>query len=191
MTIFYCLRFETPPTWRAGLLYLYPPGARWPCYTPKYLCFDSPGIASGVDPQKTHFLSVALLQHDAAVAEDRSYIIAAWRHCCRVDAFIAPLPSNVPRLSADMSHTNSRTGLQRWVVLLAACLLQVRYLSYSLTLMMKPIHSCGNVEQHGVANQNIVSFVVTAVRTSSATYYFIIIIIKTIIWEYLYPRGTR
>jgi hypothetical protein len=24
-TIFYCLRFETPPTWRARLLYLYPP----------------------------------------------------------------------------------------------------------------------------------------------------------------------
>jgi hypothetical protein len=34
MTIFYCLRFETSPTWRARSLYLYPPGTRWPGYTP-------------------------------------------------------------------------------------------------------------------------------------------------------------
>jgi hypothetical protein len=26
MTTFYCLRFETPPTWRTRSLYLYPPG---------------------------------------------------------------------------------------------------------------------------------------------------------------------
>jgi hypothetical protein len=31
MTIFYCcLRFETPPTCRAGSPYLYPPGTGWP-----------------------------------------------------------------------------------------------------------------------------------------------------------------
>jgi hypothetical protein len=28
MTTFYCLNFETPPTWRAKFLYLYPPGTR-------------------------------------------------------------------------------------------------------------------------------------------------------------------
>jgi hypothetical protein len=33
VTIFYCLRFETLPTWRARSLYLYPPGTGWPCYT--------------------------------------------------------------------------------------------------------------------------------------------------------------
>jgi hypothetical protein len=33
MTIFYCLRFETPPTWKARLPYLYPPGTGWPSYT--------------------------------------------------------------------------------------------------------------------------------------------------------------
>jgi hypothetical protein len=32
MTIFYCLRFETPPTWRAKSPYLYPPGTAWPSY---------------------------------------------------------------------------------------------------------------------------------------------------------------
>jgi hypothetical protein len=28
VTTFYCLRFETPPTWRAGFPYLYPPSNR-------------------------------------------------------------------------------------------------------------------------------------------------------------------
>jgi hypothetical protein len=32
---FYCLRFETPPTWRTRSLYLYPPGTGWPGYTPR------------------------------------------------------------------------------------------------------------------------------------------------------------
>jgi hypothetical protein len=34
MTIFYCFKFETPPTWRARSPYLYPPGTGWPSYTP-------------------------------------------------------------------------------------------------------------------------------------------------------------
>jgi hypothetical protein len=36
VTIFYCLRFETPPTWRTRSLYLYPPGTGWAGYTPRY-----------------------------------------------------------------------------------------------------------------------------------------------------------
>jgi hypothetical protein len=36
MTIFYCLRFETPPIWRARSPYLYPPGTVWPSYTPRH-----------------------------------------------------------------------------------------------------------------------------------------------------------
>jgi hypothetical protein len=32
--LFYYIRFETPPTWRARSLYLHPPGAGWPSYTP-------------------------------------------------------------------------------------------------------------------------------------------------------------
>jgi hypothetical protein len=36
LTIFYCLRFETPPTWKARSLYLYPPGTGWPSYTPRH-----------------------------------------------------------------------------------------------------------------------------------------------------------
>jgi hypothetical protein len=30
VTIFYCLKLETPPTWRARPPYLYPPGTGWP-----------------------------------------------------------------------------------------------------------------------------------------------------------------
>jgi hypothetical protein len=36
VTTFYCLRFETPPTWRARSPYLYPPGTGWPSYTPRH-----------------------------------------------------------------------------------------------------------------------------------------------------------
>jgi hypothetical protein len=37
VTIFYCLRFDIPQTWRARSPYLYPPGTGWPSYTPKAL----------------------------------------------------------------------------------------------------------------------------------------------------------
>jgi hypothetical protein len=33
---FYCLRFETPPTWRVRSPYLYPTGTGWRSYTPWY-----------------------------------------------------------------------------------------------------------------------------------------------------------
>jgi hypothetical protein len=38
-----CLIFETPPTWRAGFPYLYPPGTGWPSYNPRHwVPFSSP-----------------------------------------------------------------------------------------------------------------------------------------------------
>jgi hypothetical protein len=43
MTVFYCLRFETPPTWKAKSPYLYPPGTGWPSYTSRpWVPFSSP-----------------------------------------------------------------------------------------------------------------------------------------------------
>jgi hypothetical protein len=42
VTIFYCLRFETPPTWRVRYPYLYPPGTEWPSYTPSHWVPFSP-----------------------------------------------------------------------------------------------------------------------------------------------------
>jgi hypothetical protein len=41
MTIFYCLRFMAPPTWRARSPYLFPPGTLWPSYTPGWAPFLS------------------------------------------------------------------------------------------------------------------------------------------------------
>jgi hypothetical protein len=43
LTIFYCLRLETPSTWRATSPYLYTLGMGWPSYTPKHwISFSSP-----------------------------------------------------------------------------------------------------------------------------------------------------
>jgi hypothetical protein len=40
---FYCLTFETPPTWRARSPYLYTPGTGWPGYTSRHwVPFSSP-----------------------------------------------------------------------------------------------------------------------------------------------------
>jgi hypothetical protein len=36
ITLLYCLRFETPPTWRARSPFLYPPGTGLPSYTPRH-----------------------------------------------------------------------------------------------------------------------------------------------------------
>jgi hypothetical protein len=42
-TVLYCLRFETPPTWKARSPYLYPPGEGWSSYTPRHCVpFSSP-----------------------------------------------------------------------------------------------------------------------------------------------------
>jgi hypothetical protein len=43
MIIFYCLRFEPPPTWRSIFPYLYPPETEWPSYSPRHwILFSSP-----------------------------------------------------------------------------------------------------------------------------------------------------
>jgi hypothetical protein len=43
MTIFYCLRLDTPSIWRIRSPYLCPLGTRWPSYTPRHrVPFSSP-----------------------------------------------------------------------------------------------------------------------------------------------------
>jgi hypothetical protein len=42
MTVCYCHRFETPPTWRARSPYLYPTWTGWPSYTPRHWVPFSP-----------------------------------------------------------------------------------------------------------------------------------------------------
>jgi hypothetical protein len=52
----YCLRFETPPTWRATSPYLYPPGTGWAGYTPRHwvsffvASYDSQGYGGDIRP---------------------------------------------------------------------------------------------------------------------------------------------
>jgi hypothetical protein len=68
MTIFYCLMFETPRTWRARSPHLYSPGTGWPSYTPRHwVPFLSPPttrrdigprlLAQWPNPQVTPLLS--------------------------------------------------------------------------------------------------------------------------------------
>jgi hypothetical protein len=57
MTIFYCLRFEIPQTWRARSPYLYPRGTGWPGYTPGHW---------------VHFLSPMTLRDEVEVLEPPS-----------------------------------------------------------------------------------------------------------------------
>jgi hypothetical protein len=40
VTIFYCLTFETPRTWRARSPHLYPQGTSWSSYTPRHCVTD-------------------------------------------------------------------------------------------------------------------------------------------------------
>jgi hypothetical protein len=62
MTTFYCLRFETPPTWRARSPYLYPPGTGWPRYNPRHwVPFSSPpttrkATVEVFDPTSTRYV---------------------------------------------------------------------------------------------------------------------------------------
>jgi hypothetical protein len=54
MTTFYCLRFETPPTWRTRSPYLRPSGTGWPSYTPRHLVpFSLPPTVEVLDPAST------------------------------------------------------------------------------------------------------------------------------------------
>jgi hypothetical protein len=100
MTIFYCLRFERPQTWRARSPYLYPPGTGWPSYTPKHwvslssppttrratvevvdlvstrdwtdwLLFQFFTYSLCTDPQRKLLLAIPLLLHDVAIRADR------------------------------------------------------------------------------------------------------------------------
>jgi hypothetical protein len=71
-------------------------------------------IASGWNQQKTPFLASAMLQYDVAVAVDpQKTCYPESLHCCVMslcqgDAFIVPLPSNMPWFLANMSQYLSK-----------------------------------------------------------------------------------
>jgi hypothetical protein len=70
MTTFYCLRFNTPPTWKARSPYLYPPGTGWPSYTPTH---QVPFLS----PPTTHRAMVEVFE-SASTSSIGHYIASGW-----------------------------------------------------------------------------------------------------------------
>jgi hypothetical protein len=56
MIVFYCLAFETPPTWRVRSPFSYHPGRGWPSYTLLVVSYDLQGYGGSIQPrlQKGH-----------------------------------------------------------------------------------------------------------------------------------------
>jgi hypothetical protein len=71
---FYCLRRETPLTWRAWPPYLYPPGTGWPGYTPRHwVPFLSPpttcrATVEVFDPASTRSLNFCCVSEPKFIA---------------------------------------------------------------------------------------------------------------------------
>jgi hypothetical protein len=73
----YCLRYETPPTWRAMSLYLQPPGTGWSGYTPRHwVPFSSPPMArrATADVLTTHQLALFITYRHGLRRKHRSSV---------------------------------------------------------------------------------------------------------------------
>jgi hypothetical protein len=85
MTIFHCLRFETPPTWRARSPYLYPAGTGWPSYTPRHgvlfsvNCTTRSGMIEVLESASTRGSTESQGQSLSHIATDGSRCIALAR----------------------------------------------------------------------------------------------------------------
>jgi hypothetical protein len=85
MTIFFCLRFETSPTWRVGCPYLYSPGTGWPSYIPKnrvwtdQYIFSTGPILRGTKPEHSRNRKKRWRQCGAAVSFTRAVIYVPGR----------------------------------------------------------------------------------------------------------------
>jgi hypothetical protein len=96
MTTFYCLRCETPPTWRARFPYLYPLGTGWPGYVPGT---GFPSVAS----YDSHIYRNSDSAHGFVIKPQHGphrnnrfqyFLYCCVRNICYGNAFGAPLPSN-------------------------------------------------------------------------------------------------
>jgi hypothetical protein len=112
-TIFYCLRFEALPIWRARFPYLYPQGTGWPRYPQALGCLSSPTIRSAtVDvvapqhgPHRKHSSSILMSRFVAVemclppqTIEKRPFLccwsIVAFVSLTAGNFFTEPLPEN-------------------------------------------------------------------------------------------------
>jgi hypothetical protein len=128
----YCLRFETPPTWRARSPYLYPPGRRWLSYNPQALSslfvvsFDSQGYGGDVGTRLHTGSWSSLYNLDTDCTENTasnisstaacvSVAVITWRllsHCLEIGVFTEPFPSN-GCLSADIPQYHTWSTRER------------------------------------------------------------------------------
>jgi hypothetical protein len=115
VTIFYCLKFKTPPTLRVRSPYIYPPGTGWPGYTLRHwVPFSSPptthrSTVEVFEPASTRGTWVAPLTSLEPLCTDRientvsksNFIVidACLPRCCKATAVVSlfvsrSLPSN-------------------------------------------------------------------------------------------------
>jgi hypothetical protein len=80
--LFYCLRFETPLTWRARSPYLYPPRTEWPNYTPRHwVSFSSPPTTRSAAVEV--FEPTSTRRNNSRVRVKVNLRLAAYRKCTR------------------------------------------------------------------------------------------------------------
>jgi hypothetical protein len=86
--IVYCLRFETPITWRARFLYLYPPGTGWPSYPSRHwVPFLSPPTTCRVmvevfEPTSMQCLTNSQCATDSQDGPHRRHLSQQFFCCC-------------------------------------------------------------------------------------------------------------
>jgi hypothetical protein len=108
MTTFYCLRVETPPTWRARSPYLCHPGTEWPDFTPRHwVPFSSPPTTRRA---AVEVLDTASTQESVLIAYipfNRDYIYIYMRCSGKMFAESLHINGRLFWLSGIMSHVPS------------------------------------------------------------------------------------
>jgi hypothetical protein len=130
MTIFYCLRFEIPPTCRTRFPFYYPPGTGWPGYTPRHCFpFSSPPTTRRLPSLKVRLKVRVTLW------------LAVYRQSARLGVkrlethdqnFFQLNPSrNCPYVTSSL--------MRRWVYLLLICLaIRQVYYEFKVKVMLRP-----------------------------------------------------
>jgi hypothetical protein len=175
MTIFYCLRFKTPPTWRSKPPYLYTPGTEWPIYTPRHwVPFSSPLTTRRATVEAFEPVSTRL---DCRFKIKVKFILrlAVYRQSLRLG--VRPLEAHDQRffpteLFCGNSPYVTSSLTRRW-----GCLLWIRlafrqvYISHISSRwrwrLYVPPKRRFTYDLHGAISQKTVFFVVTAVKTSN------------------------
>jgi hypothetical protein len=93
MTTFYCLRFETPSTWRARSMYFHPPGKGWSGYIPRHwVPFSSPPTTSRLrwrySTPPPHGILSSKSQSQCHIVTDGRSVSKSWCYCLTVTVLI-------------------------------------------------------------------------------------------------------